>query len=279
METPNHQSPSPADRCWTSGRKLTAAQRERKRAVDRQSSSKRRIQTASRITSLESKLEQLTSELESLKRSQNQAPQCALAQSFEPDLFDVSQSAFPTISRTTEQPSVPVSDIQPCFDFHAWTDPVGSNANAAAAIAAVSFGADEGFIEASTNLRAALPIVNQETNTGFDPISSTAVVLDRNQGTDCQNIFSSVVRTARSLSQEDVCTDAQLNQDALIRGILFGWDDVMARSIFFCPLWEILRYLDKRIFRLSGIITRLCTLRMIHSMLLVRPSLCTYFRG
>jgi hypothetical protein len=66
-----------------------------------------------------------------------------------------------------------------------------------------------------------------------------------------------------------ICTDMILNQDALIRGILFDWKYVSNPNSVYCPIWAILQYLDTRLFRLSGTITRLCTLRMIHHLLLV----------
>lgn len=103
----------------------------------------------------------------------------------------------------------------------------------------------------------------------------TSCELDRTERNTCQKIFTDAVHKARSLSRDQVCTDSEKNQDALIRGVLEGWNNIAHHSAYICPLWAILHELDRRVFCLSGIMTRLCTLKMIHSLLLVRdPHLC-----
>ncbi|KIW79470.1 hypothetical protein Z517_06082 [Fonsecaea pedrosoi CBS 271.37] len=66
-----------------------------------------------------------------------------------------------------------------------------------------------------------------------------------------------------------VCLDDRLNQNALIRGVLRGWDSLqpLARR---CPLWDVLRNIDEGLFLLSEVTTRLSMLRAVHFMLLVR---------
>ena len=65
-----------------------------------------------------------------------------------------------------------------------------------------------------------------------------------------------------------ICLNDQLNQDAVIRGVLEGWHAIQGRA-YFCPLWSILEQIDERIFIRSGILTRFSMLRMIHLMLQV----------
>jgi hypothetical protein len=66
---------------------------------------------------------------------------------------------------------------------------------------------------------------------------------DPTSASDCQSIFNNLLTTAHAFSSTSVCTDPRLNQDALIRGVLFGWDIATTMSPFCCPLWDILRHL------------------------------------
>jgi hypothetical protein len=83
--------------------------------------------------------------------------------------------------------------------------------------------------------------------------------------TNVLEFFNKMLGKVNAVDRSKVCTDDQLNQDALIRAVTQGWGNLGQ----FCPIWNILREMDQRIFRLSGIMTRLCMLRMIHFMMLV----------
>lgn len=181
------------ERAWSSGRVLTAAQRKKKRALDRERSARRRHSTTSRIQSLEARLKALET-----------------TNGFEGGLFD----AFP---ESEPSPELDTFDCQTHNASH--LDPE---------IASAAWGGSS----------------------------------------DCQSIFNEALQVACSTSRFDVCTDALRNEDAIVRGIMHGWDEVVARNPDFCPLWAIIRLLDSRIFRLSGTVTRFCTLSMTHSMLL-----------
>jgi hypothetical protein len=98
--------------------------------------------------------------------------------------------------------------------------------------------------------------------------SNQCNIPDRTSLTDCREILNSVLHSACTLDPSQVCADDETNEDAIIRGITQGWKNVRIRHPFFCPLWKIIRLLDSRMFRLSGTITRFCTLYMIHRMLL-----------
>lgn len=184
------------DQAWASGRVLSAAQRERKRVIDRERSSHRRRQTTARINGLEAKLKALEEAGKTEKGPSNDT--------------------------RTDAECTPVSTLDEYF----WQ----------------SFGS----IQPNGN-------------------SSPS---ERDQSSECQSIFNETLMLGCSMSRYDICTDAQRNEDALIRGIVYGWDKVSGQNDFFCPLWTIIRFLDARFFRLSSTITRFCTLTMIHSMLL-----------
>ena len=84
-----------------------------------------------------------------------------------------------------------------------------------------------------------------------------------------------VFTQAREFDIHTICLNDQLNQDAVIRGVLEGWHVTQSRA-YFCPLWSILEQTDERIFIKSGILTRFSMLRMIHLMLQVcHRSLCS----
>ena len=83
-----------------------------------------------------------------------------------------------------------------------------------------------------------------------------------------QNTFNNLVHQACATERQYICADELLNQDALIRGIVHGWHTVSSLAAY-CPLLVVIRKFDERIFSYSSTITRFCTLRMIHYMLLV----------
>lgn len=181
---------------WASGRVLSTAQRQRKRAVDRERSTRRRQQATSRINGLEARLRALE-EAGKIERSS-------------------------------------MNDV----------------------------GIVAGCTDASTLDRLFWQSIEPMNH------SSNPSPTESGQSSECQSIFNEALQLACSLSRHEICADISRNEDAIIRGILYGWDEVSAQSEFFCPLWTIIRFLDLRLFRLSGTITRFCTLTTTHSMLL-----------
>lgn len=75
----------------------------------------------------------------------------------------------------------------------------------------------------------------------------------------------------RQVGAGDICTNEQLNHDAIIRGVLGGWHTLRDMT-YTCPLWKSLGQIDECLFMHSGILTRLSMLTMIHTMLVVRCS-------
>ncbi|OQD83906.1 hypothetical protein PENSOL_c137G00940 [Penicillium solitum] len=81
-----------------------------------------------------------------------------------------------------------------------------------------------------------------------------------------KNFSDQLLRQVHHLTPSQVCLNEPVNQDALIRGILFGWDKVQNGG-FWCPLWEIIYQIDTVVFVRSRLLTRICMLRMIHLLL------------
>lgn len=266
---------------WASGRKLTNEQRERKRAVDRVRSHNNQLQNYSRIARLESRLGEVTAELQSLKETKavqamatgNETPQGQSWLNYPPHPQPQPQPHLqPAISTGIwfEPPDVPALPImQPA----PWT--TGMSTSGTGLLADESFVTDPGSSitecsnDPSYDVGLLQPAPMGRGISELIPPSSNG-----NSGThtttySCLEVFNTALCKASSLSQSMVCTDMVLNQDALIRGVLFDWRDVSNPTPLYCPIWAILQYLDTKLFRLSGIITRLCTLRMIHHLLLV----------
>ncbi len=274
---------------WASGRKLTSAQRERKRAVDRLRASKRRAQVGDHVAALESKLEELGNELEALKRRRSsplQSPRYEIPKTCEGTLpissgDQAAKDGLPLC--TTTDISTPLSPLATAGWIPASRSPrhdgINTQARSLSSInpristtsrpSEMSSGPNIGTMSRRTLTMNCDPVMITEQWTDATSLTGAPSRSDPTNASDCQSIFNNLLTTARAFSNTSVCTDSSLNQDALIRGVLFGWDVVTTMSPFCCPLWEILRHLDKRIFQLSGTITRLCTLRMIHSLLLV----------
>lgn len=262
MDSPPPDSSSSGQ--WASGRKLTKSQRERKRAIDRKRVSKRREQNAERITLLETKLAEVTAELEALKRSR--AIESSVALSTNPQCH-----------------CLPLRDVSGMLNDVSWTDTiVGIPPATSTTLPVYSMGGTisfQPFLEDDIHMlpNPAQSILPNETPAlqlstevqPLDPYLEGPNSSDRSQKPDCQRILGRSIQTARSLTAADVCVDTARNDDALIRGIMHGWDHVKARSEFFCPLWATLEDLDKRIFLRAGVMTRFPCLRMVHSLLLV----------
>ncbi|KAL3476929.1 hypothetical protein BJX99DRAFT_227184 [Aspergillus californicus] len=71
-----------------------------------------------------------------------------------------------------------------------------------------------------------------------------------------------------SLTPSQVCTNKPMNENALIRGIVFGWEALKQEGGgYWCPLWEIIYQIDTVIFRGMSPLTRLCMLTTMHLLL------------
>lgn len=233
---------------WATGRILTPAQRERKRAVNRLSHRRKRSLAETRSASLESKIEQLTAELEILRREKiTEARHCRCPRQTRQTVEENSLWSSPLDAEAAERRGNTCSVS---------LDPFASSNYIPLDPWSVSN-------EPSEDSRICLPIRSDNSHSSSVPPQTLA--------TSCQEVFNHILARALRLSRFEVCTNDTVNQDILVRAVLNGWNDVSEQyngTTIFCPLWNLLRYLDKRIFCMSGFITRLCTLRMIHAMLL-----------
>lgn len=278
---------------WSSGRSLTHDQRERKRAKNRVSSQKRRCKVRSEISNLRTQVAELTTVVDELRASainqkcleRTKAVESEVMFNTENEsengLCDIhfsslahQKQATPTYS--TVQPWISEPDpisaslcdgvFQPQVDANQFQSPYGLNNNETrnvdeqAQIQSCLAVDLDGLEFPLRSPVAYLPWWFDKTTTtysGVKPQPSTA-----------QDVFNFVLQKVKHLSPESVCTDQSVNEDVLLRGVLHGWTEVYIKHNFFCPLWSILRYLDQRIFCLSGMMTRFCTLFMIHQILL-----------
>lgn len=77
-----------------------------------------------------------------------------------------------------------------------------------------------------------------------------------------------VLGKSLGLSILEICCNDELNQDAIIRGVLEGWHFLEQRT-YSCPLWKVISHIDERVFIHSGVLTRLTMLSTIFRMLVV----------
>lgn len=88
-------------------------------------------------------------------------------------------------------------------------------------------------------------------------------------GRDITRLCNALVQYVRSLDPQQICINEAHNQDVIIRGIIHGWDNALARYPTHCPLWLVIRQVDAWLFRRCNLNERICTLRIIHQMYLV----------
>ncbi|KAK5051570.1 hypothetical protein LTR84_003222 [Exophiala bonariae] len=260
------QSSSSSSGTWASGRRLSRSQRERKRSSDRKRVRKRRAQDAT----LQSQLAEVTAERDLLRHNM---ALMSHALNNNPDAHGIphGQTATEMLYNDPWQemalgyaynfPDIPLParSMNPMTSFVPFPEPNSGVTPASVAHPLLP-------IETSTpGLAAEHPSLDR-----YIQDSALSSASNREQASDCQRILGQPVRMARTLTAKDVCTDASLNDDALISGVKDGWAGVEARyGSSFCPLWTAVKALDMRIFGQAGILTRLPCLKMIHSMLLV----------
>uniref|UniRef100_A0A093VHA6 Protein virilizer n=1 Tax=Talaromyces marneffei PM1 TaxID=1077442 RepID=A0A093VHA6_TALMA len=86
--------------------------------------------------------------------------------------------------------------------------------------------------------------------------------------TSLRDFLNDLLGSIFQINPGQVCTNEQFNQDAVIRGVVLGWD-VLRKQDFVCPIWNILRRVDALLMMHASVPARLALLRGIHMMLLV----------
>lgn len=248
--SPTGQSATRTRRAWSSGRVLSAAQRDRKRTIDRINKSKQRNEQTETIEKLKAQIELLSTKVFTLEQRQP------------------STKVPPIISGNGAVTTLPCSKITPSALSFASSLPRALGQGPDLQHSSVPFlevgnhtansilmdshsRESEGLIQV-----AALP--GEGATAGNSVTGLQPVVI--------QDLFSELVRRGCGSERRFVCSDQVLNDDALIRGVTLGWHTID----LLCPLWEITSLLDQHIFGHSSIITRFCTLRTTLFVLLVR---------
>lgn len=89
------------------------------------------------------------------------------------------------------------------------------------------------------------------------------------KSTTLRDLLNDLLGSIYNINPAQVCTNEQFNQDAVIRGVVLGWDDMLQKEAFICPIWNILRRMDALLMMHASVPARLALLRGIHMMLLV----------
>ena len=119
---------------------------------------------------------------------------------------------------------------------------------------------------------AYLPPSTSGEYTFNDCIAATANA-GADESTTLRDLLNDLLGSIYRINPAQVCANEQFNQDAVIRGVILGWDDVVQKQAFVCPIWNILRRVDALLMMHASVPTRLALLRGIHMMLLV----CIYY--
>lgn len=116
---------------------------------------------------------------------------------------------------------------------------------------------------------AYLPSSTSGEYTFNDCISPNATSGCADESTTLRDLLNDLLGSIYHINPGQVCANEQFNQDAVIRGVILGWDDVLQTQNFVCPVWNILRSVDALLMMHASVPTRLALLRGIHMMLLV----------
>lgn len=253
--------PTPADgaagaaKTWASGRTLSEAQRERKRQKDRASKSKRRKDDQRLVDSLKAKVEELTAQVIALEQQQQQ-------QSDQPP------AAGPSAATTTADPFANVAYHPSVSVPTAQTAYHPEHATQRVTTGFVQELPDNVDSAGSADHTAPAPVLPLPHETAV-ATQTRAGILQPGEPPLVQDLFNHLLGMALVADRSMICVDEALSQDAIIRGILNGWDTVLA-ALYVCPLWEILSRFDMLIFAFTSVLTRFSTLKTIRHFLLVR---------
>lgn len=258
-------------RPWASGRTLTPAQRERKRALDRQSHRERRDKVQSRIVELEGIINALLEE----RADKVHATEAGT----ENHVLHTASQGFNQVPALALTPLNPQEFVPRAADIFSFNDNINygsldysSTVNDADALNSKNEGASampQGVLSSNVGqLFYQLP-AGERIRTDTAPISvspvQSVIQLDSISTTRLCNME---LHKANRLNANRVCVDELTNQEAIVTAVLQGWEAVEGRS-YVCPLWSTLHRIDDILFCRSNTMTRLVMLYTIHRMLLV----------
>lgn len=269
---------------------LTQSQRERKRLKDRIAKQKHKKTERDRLMMLERELAELRSSAnDGMRKRVLLGPP---ADSARPDAM-VSQRVlasscrqefpFPSVdislglsASSLDRHASPIRPMQSNSPFSLQSSP-GMSSTTQLSLPALDRSVSDPIPGPSSDNK----VVDAQT-TGCDQTTECyQTKLDRladaftnDEGTGLLDQFNQVFGNLYTIRRDDICVHEKLNQDALVCGVVEGWEKLQYKKQV-CPLWDILRQIDEGLFLFSGTMTRLCMLRMVHFMLLVRESSTT----
>lgn len=241
----SNKTSKPVGTPWSSGRLLTGAERDRKRRMNRESQLLRRERMKERLRAFESRLGKVEENYDQLCRSKPTVGilTCHLRPSNlgTPELMDL-------LFYQAQPPSQPYSqNLSQFAQAPTLVDPF--------ALAEQSFSDPRSIRITQTPSTANLPLL-------------PSLVSKADQNTTMCDYLGEALMSVYSVDPLQVCTNDIHNQDALIRGVVRGWNDLQKES-FNCPLWRILSWTDELLTARTAIATRLALLRGVHLMLMV----------
>jgi hypothetical protein len=231
---------------WASGRSLSDAQRERKRQTDRAGKSKRRRDDQRLVEGLKAKVAELTAKVKALEEPlfiQGDAPGASsttsISSSFQPPHSDIrpGPSRAVHLSVSTGLYAIP-SSIEDVPDMSTDIDGLTS--------------------VPAPPLPHETALIAQSRTGGLNPDESSSTL----------DLFNHLLAMALVVDRATICLDEASSQDAMIRGILYGWPTVLAGP-YVCPLWQVLGQFDELVYGFSSVLTRLTVLKVLHTFMLV----------
>ncbi|KIW79467.1 hypothetical protein Z517_06079 [Fonsecaea pedrosoi CBS 271.37] len=237
---------------WTCGRTLSKEQRVRKREKDRLT--KRQRKQAEQLSSL-----MIQTELSSLRSSLDHAVRVIMRRGSSAEVPEDFGAPVPTVPPSSQHSwqlfrNTDISHPQP----NSISKPAETMITPDAILQVDELSSQNGGHTSPHGGGNARPAGCD--NLFFEFLNETSTSLLQQ--------FNEAFGRVYSISRDEVCVDEQLNQDALISGVLKGWDSLQSRSRR-CPVWDVLRTIDEGLFLLSDILNRLCMLRAVHFMILV----------
>lgn len=246
-----------APKAWASGRTLSEAQRERKRQKDRVSKSKRRRDDQRLVENLKAKVDELTAKVAALEEKQTDQPAAAVA---------VAAAAATGTAATAD--TFPATAYPSTFS--------GAASQPVYYLEQTGPSATTGFVEELSDQAGATGSTDHTAPTRVLPLPhETAIATQTQAGTLqpdepalVQDLFNHLLCMALVIDRSAICVDEALSADAIIRGILQGWDTVLSAP-YVCPLWDILSRFDILIFAYTSVLTRFSTLKVLRHFMLV----------
>ncbi|GKZ27784.1 hypothetical protein AbraIFM66951_005247 [Aspergillus brasiliensis] len=224
---------------WSSGRTLTPAQRERKRYKDRISKRQKSERDKEGLAELQNQVDALHQLIQShTSFGADISPWVLLPDDFNLDILVPSSSSPSALQDETNPPPTPPQSAPP-------------------------------FNGESEQREPSQPDTLVSWRKGHHgPLSNIGPSLQESGSRLILEFTDEILGTTLGFTTLDICTSEELNQDAVIRGVLEGWHSVESRT-YSCPLWKIIRQVDEQVFIHGGILTRLTMLSTILKMLVV----------